>query len=416
VTPLWRRTISLVNGHVAADMGPAQSLRFASRILAIDERPRRRDTVIDLEGAFVLPGLINSHDHLELNHYGRLKFRERYENASEWIDDMRPRIAHDAPLRAGQAHPLASRLFVGALKNLLAGVTTVAHHNPFYRELRRAVPLRLVRRYGWAHSFFLERGSVGARGEKGGDVASCFRSTPADAPFFIHICEGVDDRARREIAQLDELGCLKPNAVLVHGVGIDSDGWSRVARSGAGLVWCPASNMFLFGRTAEVRRLLDPDPGHAAVPSRVALGTDSRLTGSSDLLGELRAAAESRSVSPDELFVMVTRTPSEMLRLPEAGRIRVGMPADLVVIPRLADLHAASLLETTRRDVRLVAIGGRPLVADPSLADVFRARSVQPCAIRVDATPKLADPALARQIASCPIIEPGVEAGAHLAP
>ncbi len=29
-----------------------------------------------------------------------------------------------------QAYPLAARLFIGGLKNLLAGVTTVAHHNP----------------------------------------------------------------------------------------------------------------------------------------------------------------------------------------------------------------------------------------------------------------------------------------------
>jgi cytosine/adenosine deaminase-related metal-dependent hydrolase len=409
--PLWRRAISLVNANVAADAGLAGALRFASRILAIDERPRRGDAVIDLDGAFVLPGLINAHDHLELNHYGRLKFRDRYQNASEWIDDMRPRIARDPSLRAGQAYPLASRLFVGALKNLLAGVTTVAHHNPFYRELRKAMPVRVVRRYGWAHSFFLEGEKVGARGETGGDVASRYQSTPVGAPFFVHVSEGVDDGARREIAHLEELGCLRPNTVLVHGVGLDSDDWSRVARSGAGLVWCPASNLFLFGRTAEVRQLLDLETSHVRTSSRVALGTDSRLTGSNDLLGELSAAAGLSSVSPAELFDMVTGAPAQMLRLPVEGRIRVGVPADLVVIPRLAEHHAAALVRATRREVRLVAVGGRPLVGDLGLAEIFRARCVRPCSIRVDAVPKLADAALVRQIARCPIAEPGVEAG-----
>ena len=48
--------------------------------------------VVDLGGAFVLPGLINAHDHLELNHYGLLKRRDRYDNATAWIDDLRPAL------------------------------------------------------------------------------------------------------------------------------------------------------------------------------------------------------------------------------------------------------------------------------------------------------------------------------------
>src|SRR6476620_699234 len=43
---------------------------------------------IDLDGYTIFPGLINAHDHLELNHYPRSKFRERYDNASEWSRDM----------------------------------------------------------------------------------------------------------------------------------------------------------------------------------------------------------------------------------------------------------------------------------------------------------------------------------------
>ena len=98
-----------------------------------------------------------------------------------------------------------------------------------------------------------------------------------------------------------------------------------------------------------------------------------------------------------------------MLRLPAAGRIRVGVPADLMVIPPAADAPATALIHTMRRDVRLVTIGGRPLVGDPSLADIFRARRGGPRPITVDRAPKLADRVLARQIAGCPIAEPGVE-------
>jgi cytosine/adenosine deaminase-related metal-dependent hydrolase len=398
LTAVWPHTFSFVNARVVTDEGVADSLRFRSNIVAVGERPQRRDTVVDLDGAFVLPGLVNAHDHLELNHYGRLKFQDRYANASEWIDDMRPRLTGDAAIRAAQAHPLAARLFAGALKNLLSGVTTVAHHNPFYKELRRGFPIRVVRRYGWAHSFGLEHEPAGARGEPGGDVAERFRSTPADAPFMVHLGEGVDDAARAELPRLEALGCVAPNTVLVHGVAIDIGGWWRVSKLCASLVWCPASNAFLFRRTAEVRQCLD-----AGV--RVALATDSRLSGARDLLDELRAAASLARVSASELLRMVTSTPADMLKLPRAGRLAPGKYADLVVVPARKETAGDSLLVTPRRDVALVMLGGRPLVAGTAFRQLFR-DAARP--IRIDEVERLADARLARAIARCPIPEPGV--------
>src|SRR5262249_60984255 len=110
--------------------------------------------------------------------------------------------------------------------------------------------IRAGRRSGWAHSFRLGRLPAGARGEPGGDVAARSRATPSDAPFMLHLAEGVDEAAGGELPRLEALGCLKPNTVIVHGVAIDASGWSRVARAGAGLVWGPASNEVLFRRTA----------------------------------------------------------------------------------------------------------------------------------------------------------------------
>jgi cytosine/adenosine deaminase-related metal-dependent hydrolase len=412
---IWGRAVSLVNAAADPAVPDAagssehvrgiRSVRFTSRILAINEAPKRGDTVVDLGGARILPGLINAHDHLELNHYGRLKFRESYPNAVDWTDDMRRHLAVDATVREQQRHPLTERLFIGGLKNLLAGVTTVAHHNPRYSELRRTMPIRVVRRYGWAHSFAMEHGPAGARGEPGGEVAQRWRRTSADVPFFVHLAEGVDAPAAAELTRLDQLGCLGPNTLAVHGVAIDAAGFQRIVEMSAGLVWCPASNVFLFGRTANVRQLLDASNG---TPPAIALGSDSRLTGANDMLDELRAAHQTQLASADELFDMVTVNAARMLRIRHAGRLIVGQPADLIVIPNTAADEAASLLAARRRDVSLVVVGGRPLIGVPSLAPLFHARGVNTRPIAVDGAARLADSGLVRRIEGCPIAEPGV--------
>jgi len=396
---IWGRVVTIAN---IRDIG---SLRFTTRIQAIGEAPRRGDTVIDAAGAYVLPGLINAHDHLELNHYGRLKFRDRYDNATQWIDDMRPRLDGDPAIREARRLPLTERLFAGAVKNLLAGATTVAHHNPYYSELRRTMPVRVVRRYGWAHSFALEGQPAGARGESGGSVHQRWRRTPENAPFFVHLAEGIDVAAAQELSRLDSLGCLAPNTVVVHGVAIDSTGFERMAQADAGLVWCPASNMFLFGRTASVRAFVAASRHR---PPPIALGSDSRLTGAGDLLDELRVAYASGAASPGQLLDMVTTSAARLLRLRYAGRLTVGAPADFIVVPPNGSNAADALLQATRGSLRMVAVGGRPMVADWGFASAFRARGCSVRSIMLDGEARLMDSGLARRIAGSPIREPGV--------
>src|SRR5207244_11755805 len=115
-------------------------------------------------------------------------------------------------------------------------------------------------------------------------------------------------------------------------IAIDRDGWRRVARAGAGVVWCPASNLYLFDQTIDFARR-----GGAWSTPRIAIGTDSRLTGSIDLLDELRAAREASPVPSSELLAMVTTHAADLLRQPRAGRIAAGGPAHLAVIPPAAD-------------------------------------------------------------------------------
>src|SRR5207247_8119922 len=117
------------------------------------------------------------------------------------------------------------------------------------------MPVHVLRKYGWAHSFFLARRPAGARGETGGDIQERFRSTPSGVPFFVHLGEGVDAEAWAELPRLEALGCLQSTTVLVHAIAIDRDGWRRVARAGAGVGWGLAVIACVVGeRLGRVRR------------------------------------------------------------------------------------------------------------------------------------------------------------------
>ena len=191
----------------------------------------------------------------------------------------------------------------------------------------------------------------------------------------------------------------------MHGVALSEASWARVLAAGVSLVWCPASNTFLFGRTISVRAFLDTSPDAWA---HLCLASDSRITGARDLLDEMRVALASDSVTPSEVLRMVTTAAARVLSLPAAGQIALGHPADLLVIPPTRGTVAESLAVTRRADVRLVAIGGQPLIADRPFCGVFAARGVEVRPIVVDGIDRLAAAALARDIARCPIHEPGV--------
>ena len=186
----WAQPVALVNARVLTPEGLAPSLRFGSahpvdRRVAAPGRHGRRSRRRVRAARFDQRARSSRAESLR-----SAETADRYDNAAAWIDDLRPAIRSDPSIRAGQRHPLAARLFIGALKNLLSGVTTVAHHNPRYREIGRSFPVRVLRRYGWAHSFTLEGHPVGARGEPGGNVRERCLATPPDVPFMVHAARG----------------------------------------------------------------------------------------------------------------------------------------------------------------------------------------------------------------------------------
>lgn len=316
-------------------------LRARNRSVAIEDarivaEQGSFDLALDVPEADVRPGLINAHDHLHRNHYGRLG-RPTYANAYAWAADIQQ---HDAEaIAAGRALARREALLEGAWKNLFAGVTSVMHHDPWEEAFESDFPLRVVR--------IAQADSLG--------MGATLDDIPRDKSFCLHLAEGLDARAAEEVRMLDSSGRLDASLIAVHGVGMDRDAVARFRASGAALVWCASSNLFLFGRTAPAALLA---PG-----IDLLIGSDSLLTGDGDLLDELRCARSLNLVEDARIEDAVGATAARVLGLP-APSLHPGAPADLVLLAR-------PLLEARAQDVLLTLVGGQVRVAHPKIAARF---------------------------------------------
>ena len=66
--------------------------------------------------------------------------------------------------------------------------------------------------------------------------------------WFIHIA-GVDERSGAEFDILVQNNLLVGELVLIHGVALTDQEFSKMADVGATLVWSPLSNLLLYGQT-----------------------------------------------------------------------------------------------------------------------------------------------------------------------
>jgi cytosine/adenosine deaminase-related metal-dependent hydrolase len=403
---------------VEADFVRAKPLHLAAGRVAAHASPTALS--LDLTDHLIFPGLINAHDHLQLNCIPPLRGEGRvspeiqnpkskiqnpdappFPNSYCWMDAFQPHRA-DPTVAAACAVPSTVRHWHGGLKNLLCGVTTVAHHDPYHPSLDDpAFPVRVLRDFGWSHSLGLGLANLTRSALRyGPEVRESFAATPAGQPWIIHLAEGTDAIAATELTELDSLGCLAANTVLVHGVGLTEDDVTRVVAQGAGVIWCPGSNLALLGRTLSPRRLLNA--------GRLALGTDSRLAGSFDLLEDLRLAAEHSDCSPAELLALVTTAASRLLCLPDVGSLSPGQRGDLLIVRDTGHAPYRALLQLHRAEIRAVVRDGVPAIADPDFAEWFAVCGIQTTSIRLDGRPKLCAQALLGPTEAA-ALEPGLE-------
>lgn len=375
------------------------------RIAAVTRDKPSADQVFDRPGRFVLPGLLNLHNHCFSEAVARTHTEDgngRKNNLSIVYTVLLPLSKRGAEILSPQERLAASRL--GILQLLKGGATTVME--PFRNtipEMFDAAEEMGIRFYGAPYLFSTSDARAGADGVVryagddgqadldrwnalyqrwngagdgrirlamsphatdtcGPDLlrACAVRARELDVPITTHVAQSdaevttirkrYDDRTPAEY--LDWLGLLAPDLLAAHCISSTDDDLRLMAAKGATVLNCPrvfarAGKVAAFGRFEE----------HGV---RTVVGTDGY---NMDLLGELGAASIISKITlgrPDvanspELIDSVTATAAAVIKRPDLGVIAPGAAADLTVVD-LTHPHLQPLFDPRRG---LVALGNR---------------------------------------------------------
>jgi cytosine/adenosine deaminase-related metal-dependent hydrolase len=392
---------------------------------------------VDLAGAVVTPGLVNTHHHL----YQTLT-RARAQDADlfTWLRELYPTWAGiDA-----EAEYAAAR--TGLAELALSGCTTVFdHHYVFPRgreglveaevQAARELGVRIVASRGSMdlgvsdgglppdelvedidavlsdterlHAALHESGP-GARVQLAVAPCSPFSVTGRlmeesaalarrlDLPLHTHLAETVEEETYcRElygctpVEYLERLGWLAPDVWCAHCVHLAPAEIARFGETGTGVAHCPTSNLRLGAGVASVRELVD-----AGV--RVGLGVDGSASNErSDLFAEVKQAllvargrGGPRAMDAREALRLATRGGADVLGRDDIGSLEPGKQADLAVwavdgleLGGAEDLVAGLVFSGPHRIDRLVG-GGEDVVRGGALvradeAEIARGHRVQ---------------------------------------
>ncbi|MDR2150946.1 MAG: amidohydrolase family protein [Spirochaetaceae bacterium] len=316
--------------------------------------------VFDLaHDSFVYPALINTHDHMRGNYLPRVGPKPGlfYLNWLPWDND----------LKLSQTFIERSKLspediyYLSAYKNLFSGVTTVNDHFPqaFNKAILPHLPLRAIEDYGLAH----EASSYDLKWGDGIEIEHD-RAVKHNWPFITHLAEGFDEESMSAIETLEQLKVLDDHCLFIHCIGFSDADILKVAKAGASVSWCPASNMFMFNVTCKIRKFLD-----AGI--NVTLGTDSTHTGSINLFAEMQYARTlyqdlyGEQLPARTVFEMVTLNAARAFRMQDRlGTLDEGKIADILVLKATRDDPYENLVDAAMADIQLLTIAGKPVYGE----------------------------------------------------
>jgi 5-methylthioadenosine/S-adenosylhomocysteine deaminase len=200
----------------------------------------------------------------------------------------------------------------------------------------------------------------------------------AGAAFIYHLAEGTDPKLVGEYEKLREEDCLQPTLGAIHCTALGSSNFEEWSAHGGSVIWSPFSNLWLYRATTQVQ-----EAKQAGV--RVCLGADWSPSGSKNLLGELKVADMwneghlSKAFTDQELCEMATCNPADAIGWGEKlGRLKPGLHGDVLVISGTKGDPYRDLIESTERDVLLVAINGQPFYGTSDLMSAAGAQHAEP--------------------------------------
>jgi cytosine/adenosine deaminase-related metal-dependent hydrolase len=382
------------------------------------------DKTVDLGGALVTPGLVNTHHHL----YQTLtRARAQEADLFTWLRTLYPVWAGiDA-----EAEYAAAR--TGLAELALAGATTVFdHHYLFPPGVEGLLEAEVEAASELGVRLVAARGSMDLGESRGGlppdhvvettdnalaeteEALRLHESGPGArvqvvvapcSPFSVtkelmresaelarrlglrlhtHLAETVEEDAYceelygcRPVEYLEQLGWLAEETWCAHCVHLSPDDVASFARTDVGVAHCPTSNLRLGAGVAPVRELVD-----AGV--RVGLGVDGSASNErSDLLFEVKQAllvARGRggpaAMTAREALRLGTRGGASLLGRDDIGSLERGKCADFAVwrtdgleFGGADDPVAALVLSAPHRVDRLY-VGGAEVVRDGRLVRV----------------------------------------------
>ncbi|WP_338866486.1 lamin tail domain-containing protein [Myxococcus stipitatus] len=337
--------------------------------------------------AVVSPGLINSHDHITFQtppYVAPANPDERYEHRHDW------RKGNNQHTRINQGSTTgADGIRWGELRHLMAGTTSIAGSGGAKGLLRNLdapnTSATGSNQEGLGAGSGAEYQTFPLGDDDGRELATGCGYARIDSPSVIpalsaylpHIAEGIEASARNEFLclsgqQTGGKDILSQRTAVIHGIGLRADDIQKMAGTGTSLVWSPRSNVSLYGDTAAV-------PLYKSLGVNVALGTDWLLSGSMNILRELRCADSlnatrfNHALSDAETWAMVTANAAHAFQAARAGALAPGKVADVAIF-RLNG-HAASphraVIMAEAADVVLTMRGGKALYGDAALINAL---------------------------------------------